>query len=360
MFLYKKFIVLVIFIFFTAIIWHLMIQRMDIIAKMNATRTETFRIINTPDNELTSVKNLTPVKIKGLNSAFLDLPIRQFCIKSSYNTAITGTYVNKDMIKYVLSRGCRYLDFEIFMIDGVPSVAYTTDPNFKIIDTDNSIKLSSAFTAVLSAAFCSVSPNSEDPVFINLRVKSNDRSIYQAIASNIHNILQNKLYTGSNVTNDTHMRDLMGKIVIIMDRTVFPSYARYCGCQSGVDNCYDLTNYVKLESGTSQLFQTHYSVMLNQSTIQINTILDDHCSVCTDIQHMRVIVPDTNYKSTQNPSTVDNLITGYGAQIVPYRFYLNDSGLADYEALFDNQTIRTAFVPIATAISYIEAKNSNN
>ena len=43
-----------------------------------------------------------------------DLPVKEFIIKSAFNAACTGNYMNTDMIKYVLSRGCRLLDFQLY------------------------------------------------------------------------------------------------------------------------------------------------------------------------------------------------------------------------------------------------------
>ena len=346
---YKKILIVLIIVIFTIIIWHLIMQRMDILKKIRASQKEGFSLFNTPDNELTSVKNIAPVKIQGLNSAYLNQPIRQFCIKSSYNTAVTGKFVNRDMIKYALSKGYRYLDFEIFLINDVPSISYTTDPKYEIIDTDNNIPLSSAFNTVITNAFSATSPNKTDPLFINMRIKSNDTSVYKAVANTIYNTLLPKLHSGK-ITDETKMGDIMGQIVLIMDRTVAPNYAKYCACQD--ENCEDLTNYINMESGTSVLYQTRYSELLNQSSIQINMLLDI-CSICTDIRHMRVVLPDIDYKSISNPN-IDKLITDYGAQIVPYRLYSKDGGLTKYEALFDYQKHRSAFVPLANAISYIQ------
>lgn len=350
---FKKFLILFIILFFTVIIWHLIMQRMEIYKKMKANRIEGFNIFNTPENELTNIKMRTPVKIQSLNSTYLKQPLRQFCIKSSYNTAVTGKFVNKDMIKYAISRGCRYLDFEIFLINNNPSVAYTTDPNFEIIDTDNSISLSSAFTTVVSNAFSVTAPNAKDPIFINMRIKSNDKSVYQAVANTIYNVLLPKLYSGK-VTNDTKLGDLMGHVVLVMDRTIVPHYAKYCKCEDS--NCHDLTSYINMESGTSVLYQTQYTELLNQSAIQINTMLDI-CSICTDIRHLRVVLPDNNYKATKNPQ-IDAFVTDYGAQLVPYRFYSVDSGLSGYEAMFDYSKHKSAFVPLASAIQYIHEKNN--
>jgi hypothetical protein len=359
----KKILILLVILFFTFIIWHLIMQRMKIAAQMKALNAVDgftgLTIFTTPDTELTQVTKNDAVSIVSMNKAFLSQPLRQFCIMASYNTAVTGSFVNVDMIKYVLQRGCRYLDFEIFMIPNdkgtsIPQVAYSTDPNLQIIDTKNSILLSDAFSKVMSNAFSSTSPNNSDPLFINMRVKSNDTSIYKAIANVVYSILENKLYVGK-VTKDTQIGNLMGKIVLIMDRTVSPTYAKYCNCSDGDNSCIDLTNYINIESGTTALYQVKYSEIMNQSSIQINTLLDI-CSVCTDIRHFRIVLPDSNFYTKQNP-IVDDLITNYGAQIVPFRFNSVDNGLAKYETLFNNPKTRTAFLPLANAIKYIKDVN---
>jgi hypothetical protein len=43
------------------------------------------------------------------------LPIRE-CVKASYNSACSGTYIGVDVLKYVLSRGCRYLDLRFIWL----------------------------------------------------------------------------------------------------------------------------------------------------------------------------------------------------------------------------------------------------
>ena len=95
--------------------------------------------------ELSSVSNKGQVSISNSNESYLLQPLKQFCIKGSYNSAVTGNYVNLDMIKYVLSRGCRYLDFEVFMIDSSLNVSYTTDPKNNSLDTDNTLSLRENF-----------------------------------------------------------------------------------------------------------------------------------------------------------------------------------------------------------------------
>jgi hypothetical protein len=66
-------------------------------------------------NEINSCKNdSTPVGISNILSGNANLPLKEYVIKSSFNTAVTGLYLNLSMIRYVLSRGCRFLDFEVY------------------------------------------------------------------------------------------------------------------------------------------------------------------------------------------------------------------------------------------------------
>ena len=72
------------------------------------------------DAEFEKVKNdknfMSISSIQSMENKYAKLPIKDYCIKSSYNSATTGKTVNKKMIQYVLSRGCRFLDFEVFYI----------------------------------------------------------------------------------------------------------------------------------------------------------------------------------------------------------------------------------------------------
>ena len=89
--------------------------------------------VNTPNSVQRAELNSIEDSNSGsgiLNTQFdasQDNAIRNFCIKSSCNSAYTGKYMNLNMIKYVLSRGCRFLDFEVYIKDNIPIVAYSTN-----------------------------------------------------------------------------------------------------------------------------------------------------------------------------------------------------------------------------------------
>jgi hypothetical protein len=390
MLFYKK--LLIVFILFAAsyIIWHLIkeqsdVMRMkDILLKKSQT-TEGMTdssgnsmnylpsIITTQNSEIQSLQNTfsASVTLKPMqNSQYGNLALQQFIVKGSYNSAVTGNYVNKNMIKLLLSRGCRYLDFEIFSVNQQVVVSYSTDPTFQVLSTDNLISWEEVLSTVITNL--NYAPNQGDPLFINMRVKSNtDPSIYQNIASSVDKHLSSLLYKGP-VTNNTPISKLNNHIVLMIDKTINPDYAKLCDCANSQNNpCYDLRKYINMEVGGETLFQQPYTQLLNQSW---NTpMITDYATNMTNVQKMRIIVPDpilqkpsgrgtpppaSPYQSANPP--LSPFIIQAGCQFVPYRFYLADptsylgmvqgsTNLADYEAFFNYY--KSAFVPLAMAIT---------
>ena len=69
--------------------------------------------------------------------------LRDYYIMSSYNSCANGDfkdgYVSLDALKYVIKKGARVLDFEIYNIDGNPVVACSTSNSFDFKGSYNSI-----------------------------------------------------------------------------------------------------------------------------------------------------------------------------------------------------------------------------
>jgi len=364
MYFYKKILIFIIIIVFTYILWRLIIRRQEILNKIQTNKNFVLEggLFTTPTTEINNNKNSNPVLIENINPNYAFRPIREYVIKSSYNSAITGNYVNADMIKYLLGRGCRFFDFEIFYIKQTPVVAYSTDSTFNTIDTDNYILLDSILYTLVSNSFSSTSPNSRDPLFVQLRIKSNDPNIYNAVAKSIDYNLNGKLYN-KQVTNDTKLSDIMGQIVIIMDKTINRNYSDMAMCTQKQENCYNLTKYINIESGSQTLFLQNYNELLNQVTNP--PMIMDKCkdsagkslNICTNISNMRVVLPTNNFKNVKNPN-YSYFVINFGCQIITYRFYILDNELKNYETFFDDN--KTAFVPLAFAITYINKKNDSN
>lgn len=275
-----------------------------------------------------------------------DMPLSQYCIKSSYNSAISGKYVSEDMLINVIKQGCRFIDFEIVYdaSNNAPYVAYTTDASFQTIDTKNKILLDKLLVCAVNHGLSISAPNIKDPLLIQLRIKSNNQNVYKAVAKSVHATLSNKLFTGRFDENTT-LDDIMGKVVLIMDKTIHSNYRSNTKCLTNDKDCYDLTQFIKLESGSELMKKDSYASLLKQKTYPLYINDDDKT---TNIYNMHIAEPDIKDK---NPK-ISDFVLGYGTQIVTSCFYKDDDELTKYEKFFSDNEY--AFVPMSTAIKYFK------
>ena len=347
----KKIIIFIIIFITIYILIRLLQKRNDIKSQMGK---EGFLGFSSKSSELKTVnKNKNIVGISSYPLEKENLPLREYCIKASYNTAQTGNYVNIDMINFVLSRGVRFLDFEILSVNNIPHVAYTTDSEYKNIDSRNKIKFIDVIRIIANNAFMAPSPNANDPLFINLRIKTSNKELFEKIAMIIDTNLKPRLYNGK-VSGDTKISEVMGKIIFIIDKTTAPKYMNYPECRSDANMpCYNLDNYMNMESGGDQLRIYSYGRITNQ-LINPPLVRDD--GITTDVINYKMVIPDAGtgmkiFGILRNPN-FDTLVADYGVQIACYRFYENDTNLMNYEAAFSKH--KSAFVPISKMIKYLE------
>ena len=158
--------------------------------------------------------------------------------------------------------------------------------------------------------------------------------------------LKNKLYHNRRTQNlilpSTKIGDIMGKIVLIIDKTVAPNY-NSPECTSE----YCLNNYVNMISGTTEVRPTSYTDLLDQYT-KPPIINSDGKTV--DVSFLRIVSPDIVSSNTINPD-VNPFIKKYGAQIICYQYWKKDTNLENYELLFSDN--KSAFVPI---VSFLQMK----
>jgi hypothetical protein len=347
--IYKKIILFIAFLIFIFIIFDLY-QRKQSLALYLFNRKENFDIPNpsqsSQDIELNRMIYADQQKITSVSREDSNMPLSQYVVKASYNSACTGNYVNTKAVEYIITRGCRFVDFEVFDISNVPMVAFSKDPTFKSIDSKNKILLDDALNTVVTTAFSSKSPNSKDPMFIHLRVKSNNNNIYKMVAKSVDASLKSKLYDGK-IDEKTKVSDMMGKIVLLMDKTIKYDYKKHTGCGPLDNNCYDLSKYVNIESGSEYLILDQYSKLLDQEKNRPR-ILDDNEN--TDKKYIHLVIPDFNMKNTTNPS-IGIFVKEYGCQIVAYKFYNKDAQLEEYEMLFNEN--RYGILKLADSIIYL-------
>jgi hypothetical protein len=348
MFLYKKLLILIILVIFSYILFLLLKKRREIFSNK-----EGLALNSSGVNEVTKMTSKIPSGIMSVKPDNSNLQLLQYCIKSSYNSAVSGQYVSVNAIKYVLSRGCRFLDFEVYFIDNAPVVAFSTDPTFITITSKNSITLNSALQAVITNGFSGPSPNGSDPLFIQLRIKSNNPLIYNMTGQAIQNYLASKLYIGT-VDGTTVLSELLGKAILIIDKSIAPNYtdlSNYPKCNNTMSavnsGCYNLTTFMNMESGTGILRMYSYTNLLAQATTP-PTLLDSD-NLDTDVSLLRIAEPDTTDPENSNPSPRD-FMKQYGVQFLTNRFFITGSNLTLYEQFFSDN--KSSFVPFATTISY--------
>jgi hypothetical protein len=390
MIVYKKFLIALIIIIFSYIFWRLLAKRKEI---LQTTEPFTFDIFSdAATGELNSLKDSTlKNNIDNLPKAYYDLPLMEFCIKGSYNSAYTGNYMNVDMLKYQLSRGCRFFDFEVYYIQNKdsdiysPQVGYSVDSKKITMDSTNTLLLDNVLSALVSSGFSSQnSPNFDDPLFINLRIKSNNIDVYKAVAKSIDYSIKDKLYRNpanveysykdgnsykykyvpntslpvGKVYRYTPIRELMRKVVLSVDKTIEYSYKDYTKCESNSKACYDLTNYINIESGSENMNLNRYINISNQPNTQL--IIRDN-NLNTNVKSLNLILPDVLPENASNPK-INDFVLNYGFQIVPFKFYKPDdsfnNALYKYELFFNDN--KGGIVPLSIATMYFKKLQEQN
>jgi hypothetical protein len=141
----------------------------------------------------------------------VNLPVNQFAVKSSYNSCCSGDknrYISSEMLMYVLSRGCRFIDLEISNINGIPYVVYPDYDAAVPIDINKCCTLDSILKTLVKhglmntqSSKAGATPNYTDPLFLHLRINADPlyKNLYQDIAGCIHKNLKNYLYGHTNI-----------------------------------------------------------------------------------------------------------------------------------------------------------------
>jgi hypothetical protein len=298
--------------------------------------------------EFYKVRSSNGVSIMDMTQDTQQLPLRNVILKASSNSALTGTYVNLNMITQVLSRGCRFLDFQVFIKNNSVVVGYsnaTYDPSFTAMTSLNYVSLAGVCSTIMANAFSDTAPNKGDPLFVQFHLKTAQSGMYDTIAQILYANLVNKMYLDANqtavaVTPDTRIGDLMGRVVVLMDAPLLKtSYASSCAptdvtCRSllGVVNMITNTPTVPLYTEYELLKQTH-----TPSSVQPYLY--------------RIVQPTLGFYSVTTNADVYGLVLNYGTQVVAQFFCISDTNLLSYEQLFDKY--KSGCLSLTDVMNYI-------
>jgi len=352
---YRKILILFIILIFTYIIFRLILKRIQMKqeyenVQIEGYENETVNSIQKGYDCNITIKNDLQSRIKNIqdNSGnYLPdaLYLRNYAVKSSMNTAYNGKENNTDMINYVLSRGCRFLDFEVFndseTSTAVVSVSKSHDSNYLPLDTV--LSLSDALRYTNMYCFNLVCPNYNDPLFIQIRPKLNTsdpnyESNKKSISSKINDsVVQNlsPLYS-KKVTGMTPLNELINKIIVVMDTTTFT----------------DCSNIVQLANNSLDSMTTlSYGNLSTQYELKLKSDMYT-CDVSTITQ---IIFEDASKVSYNTNVNTDILFQNYSSQILPMMYWNTGGDLCNYESLFN--TNGCGIIPLS--FIYNELKKTN-
>jgi hypothetical protein len=313
-------------------------------APLRPTATEEFSILSaafgaTPSSEAAAMAVKPAVGVKPLVSP--TLPLKEFCVKAAFNAAYSGSYVSTDAIAYVLSRGCRFLDFEVFEVDGALRVGVCDAPlaSTQNITSKNTISLNDALMKVVVAGFSAPAPNSSDPLFVRIRLRpfaaTNDfTTAYRLASMDIENTLHARLFTGK-VDSSTPVAQLQGKVVVVWDKSSAPEFSSVAS----------LASMIHIVSGGDALRTYSYERLLDQHASPPNVGERG----ASDVSRLTLVEPSLTTSGAGNPQFAA-FVRDYGVQVVMMRFYVADSALESYETFF--RDCGAAMVPFREAVPY--------
>jgi hypothetical protein len=271
-----------------------------------------------------------PIVYKNYNTT-IDTPssktLKEVFMKASYNSAFTGNYLSSEMVKFCLSQGCRFLDFEVDMSNSKPYVfcKNSDGTNKTKSGKPEAISLLEVLKCTLDAAFNENSgstyhiTNIDDPLFIHIRCNNaNYHSVYNDVLKKLINDTYYNKYlkcSGANFTNvdpaSEYLSSYKNKAIIIV-----------CGDDSNSDNkCnykYDKNNAKKYTNITPNTPDPNA-----QSKLEI---------VVSDETALDEIKP--------NPDVFTS-INDYGYQVtcISYSNYLKEAYLTQNERKYENMFI---------------------
>jgi hypothetical protein len=347
--LIRLFLIIVVLLIFSYVFYKLLKERAIIIQGGDPATLEGMSI----QDEIRKLNGKgSGITIQNMNPKRIGLPLREYCIKSSYNSAYTGSKISGDMLRYILSRGCRFIDLQIHYSekDDVAYVANITDQTKTEMNSENRVPLDTIFNVIAANAFSTTqgkngSPNPDDPLFLHMRiVPDKNGKVYDAVADCIKQSFSDSFRFLNNAGNANKIdkytqinNKIMKKAVFLIDKTYNPEYAYFSQ---------KIANMINGETGGSTFQTFDYSKMKNK--LKTPPIIKDDYRT-TNILEEKIVMPEI-LERYSNPSII-NMVVNHGIQITLYSFYKSDDKLTQYEDLFNEY--KSAIIPMAYAINYL-------
>ena len=298
-----------------------------IVYKVNQKQNEIESTLTTVNHQINSFNN-SKVSVATADIDRTSLPLRNFYIKTALSCCCLGewknNYVDMAPLIHAIKQGYRCLDFEIYSEDNKPVVASSTKDIFYNKETYNSLLFSDVISVINTNAFStslSVTPNGTDPLFINLRIKSNNSNvnftngIVDAINQFGDKLLgpdYNYLYDGNNLGQQP-MSAFMGKVIIMADVS-----------NPMCTNIKSLHQIINIGTNSPFLHKLQYDTGVKNAP-NMNTLIDHNK------KNMSIVFPDAPFKKNIN----FNIAKAFGCQFIGMMPQINDVNLEIYNQAFN-------------------------
>jgi len=276
-----------------------------------------------------SSSTIAPINGIGKQDKRYQEKLRDYYIKSSYNSCSTGEFqndwVNLCALENVIKQGCRCLDFEVYEVDGKAVVATSNSTRFTEKGTYNSLSIDSVIKLIsekatsnsMSTEHC---PNPFDPLFLHFRIKTNHIEVYDDLADALIKYLNSKLLSndhsyenkGKNLGSEP-LSSLLGKVIIMVDKI-----------ESNHIRATKMEELVNIMGNSAFLHSLSYNDIIH--TPDMDEMID------YNKKNMTIGYPNLSYQAKNYNSSI---VMQYGVQMPAMCFQTKDSFLKAYNTLFE-------------------------
>jgi hypothetical protein len=286
----------------------------------------------------------TARQLQSIKEANREQPLRNFYIKTALNCCCLGewknNYVDLTALEYAIKQGYRCLDFEIYSLNDVPIVSASTKmQDFHHTETFNHLTFSEVCTRINELAFTQA-PNKDDPLFINLRIKSKNKEAnfvkriidcIKMFGSRLLGPEYNYEFGGQNL-GKVPIKNFMGKVIIMVDISNSIVKNNCPSTSKDPDSC--LHQYVNIGNGSPFLHDLKYEMNVKNAP-NMNELIEHNK------KNMSIVFPDPPYTVNLN----FNVAKAFGCQFIGMMPLLKDANLKLYNTVFNKDGSAFALKP---------------
>jgi hypothetical protein len=274
----------------------------------------------------------TATRLQGIKEDAQEYPLRNFYIKTALNCCCLGEwkngYVDISALQYAIAQGYRCLDFEIYSLNDSPIVAASSQlNNFRHTETFNHLDFMEVCNTINERAF-SLAPNPNDPLLINLRIKSKNTNkvfierIIECIQKFENRLLEpeyNYEFGGQNL-GMIPIKKFMGKVIIMVDVSN-PIVKNGCKDKTS-PNC--LHQYINIGATSPFMHVLKYELQVKNAPNMQELI--EH-----NKKYMSIVFPDPPFETNVNFHAAKI----FGCQLVGMMPLIKDDNLKKYNQVFN-------------------------